>query len=533
MNTLKRILIPCSTYLLLSVVCLLPANGQTPNVLYPANETIQRIKPFVDETTFMVVRIEPKSMGDLESLHEKLKQLSPVLAKNFATNLPSIRAALEKAEAMSAGQAIYQTIGIPYSDTQTSWFLFFESRSDTEVVPVQQYLPYGDSWKTYRHQSMTVVSKKEGSTAEAGPIPASTHQAFTQALKAIESYPIQIAMVPPSYAVRTFRELSPQLPSSLGGGSSDVLTDGIEWMAIGIDPQRLNGKWIIQSQSPDAASALADHLPKIMRSAQQSLASQTAAMPPASMDALLAWITPTVQGSQLVKDLQLDDTHVQLVKFFAGFVGQVEGQAQADATMQQFKAIMLAMHNFHDVHKHLPPGDSKNKEEKPLLSWRVYLLPFLGEADLYDQFHLNEPWDSEHNLTLLERMPAIYASKQPLTGQTSLPAGHTTFVAPRGERTIFPLELEGQGTRFSEIIDGLSNTVAIVEVTDERAVPWTSPQDYAYDVDNPAEGLQTRGSKRWLAGIGDGSVRRFPASLDAEMVRRLFDRADGNPIETE
>ena len=49
---------------------------------------------------------------------------------------------------------------------------------------------------------------------------------------------------------------------------------------------------------------------------------------------------------------------------------------------------------------------------KPLLSWRVHLLPFLEENELYEQFKLDEPWDSPHNIKLLDQMPADVQKRQ-------------------------------------------------------------------------------------------------------------------------
>lgn len=48
------------------------------------------------------------------------------------------------------------------------------------------------------------------------------------------------------------------------------------------------------------------------------------------------------------------------------------------------------------------------KDAESGLSWRVALLPFLGEERLHGQFHHDEPWDSPHNNALLVRMPQVF-----------------------------------------------------------------------------------------------------------------------------
>ncbi len=79
------------------------------------------------------------------------------------------------------------------------------------------------------------------------------------------------------------------------------------------------------------------------------------------------------------------------------------------ASSENLKKIGIGMHVHHDAFK-LFPAQSIKKLDKPLLSWRVKILPYFGEQVLYDQFHLDEPWDSEHNKTLIPKMPAVFAS---------------------------------------------------------------------------------------------------------------------------
>ncbi|HTU19628.1 MAG TPA: DUF1559 domain-containing protein [Gemmataceae bacterium] len=76
------------------------------------------------------------------------------------------------------------------------------------------------------------------------------------------------------------------------------------------------------------------------------------------------------------------------------------------------KQMILAMYNYQDtVMEHsLPPAALVDRQGRPLLSWRVLILPFLEQQNLYNEFHLDEPWDSPHNLRQLPRMPKVYSS---------------------------------------------------------------------------------------------------------------------------
>ena len=107
----------------------------------------------------------------------------------------------------------------------------------------------------------------------------------------------------------------------------------------------------------------------------------------------------------------------------------------------------------------------KNATDKPLLSRRVALLPYLEQDNLYEQFKLDEPWDSANNKKLIEQMPKIYAPPKP--GQ----AGYTHL-----QMVIGPNALPPFGMRIpASFPDGTSNTIAVVEAAEP--VIWTKPDD--------------------------------------------------------
>lgn len=80
---------------------------------------------------------------------------------------------------------------------------------------------------------------------------------------------------------------------------------------------------------------------------------------------------------------------------------------------QSLLQIGLALHNFHSAHNQFPPTSTRGGElpAGDHLSWRVQILPFLGEQELYAKFHLDEPWNSEHNLLLAKEIPDVLASR--------------------------------------------------------------------------------------------------------------------------
>ena len=132
---------------------------------------------------------------------------------------------------------------------------------------------------------------------------------------------------------------------------------------------------------------------------------------------------------------------------------------------------------------------------------------------LYQEFHLDEPWDSEHNKKLIARMPVVLA-----TPGTKAEAGKTTYLVPVGPDTVFA---GPKGMKIAEITDGSSTTIMIVEAADDKAVIWTKPDDLPFDPKQPARGLGPK-YHGFLAAYCDGSVHLLSAAIDPKELKALF-----------
>jgi hypothetical protein len=202
-------------------------------------------------------------------------------------------------------------------------------------------------------------------------------------------------------------------------------------------------------------------------------------------------------------------------------VQKVREAAAQTQSSNNLKQIGIAMHNYHDTQGTFPPAYRAGKDGKPLLSWRVLILPYIEQQDLYRKFHLDEPWDSAHNKKLIERMPATYRSPASHAGP-----GMTNYETVRGPGTAFP---GARGIRLIDIIDGTSNTIMVVEVSDRKAVVWTKPDDFDFNEKNPGDGLGLW-PQGFLAAMCDGSARLIQRSINPQVLRDLFIRNDGNPL---
>jgi hypothetical protein len=191
------------------------------------------------------------------------------------------------------------------------------------------------------------------------------------------------------------------------------------------------------------------------------------------------------------------------------------------ASKDNLKQIVLGFHNYHDSNSNKLPSDILDKDGKPLLSWRVAILPFIEEKKLYEEFKLDEPWDSVHNKKLIEKMPKIYAPVR-----VKAKAGETFYQTMTGEGTIFVNHKPSYN--LGNIPDGTSNTGLVYEAGDP--VIWSKPADLLFDEKKPVPKLGGIFDGECLVGMGDGSVRHLRKDRDEQQMKYLIMPADGNVI---
>ena len=195
--------------------------------------------------------------------------------------------------------------------------------------------------------------------------------------------------------------------------------------------------------------------------------------------------------------------------------------ARRTQSMNNLKQIGLALHQYHDAHGSFPPPVLTGPSGKAKYSWRVAILPYMDQQALYKDYNFEEPWDSPGNRKLVDRMPAVYHDP-------SYPEPTTlNYFAVVGPRTV--LADRADGVKLTEITDGSSNTIAIVEA--RRDIPWTKPEDIAAPADNQplpqVGGVHPGGS---LALFADGSVRFLKRTINPQTFRCLMTRDAGEVV---
>ncbi|MGA2799563.1 MAG: DUF1559 domain-containing protein [Thermoguttaceae bacterium] len=317
-------------------------------------------------------------------------------------------------------------------------------------------------------------------------------------------------------------ETMPQLHKEIGGGPPNILTKGLSWAALGINftPQ-ITARLVIKS--PDAASAAAVNVlfEDVLKDIAE-LPNVKKLLP--SFAGTVPYLTPKPEGDKLVLNIDESKAEVSdlLGKIQTAMFSEARDSAQRMQSINNMKQIGLAMHNYHDAHKRFPAAAIYSKEGKPLLSWRVALLPMMEYNNLYSQFHLDEPWDSEHNKKLIDKIPAEFQSPK---SKLKKP-GKTNYVVPVGPGTVF----EGrEGMTFKDIKDGTAHTFLALAVDDAHAVIWTKPDDLPYNPDEPSKGLDGLFKDSFLALFCDGAVRIIILPCPDEKLRAAFSAAAGDP----
>ena len=205
-------------------------------------------------------------------------------------------------------------------------------------------------------------------------------------------------------------------------------------------------------------------------------------------------------------------------------IQSARGSARRVQSMNNMKQIQLAI-LIHEQAKNRLPSNIVAKDGTPLLSWRVRLLPYIDKGDLYKQFRLDEPWNSDHNKKLAVQIPLFTSPRgtpQPEDGMFKTP-----YLAVADESGVFPPK--GSSFGIGAINDGTSNTVAFVEANASAAIVWTKPDDLP--LDNTLPGKLQMGGNGFLAAFCDGSIQTIPfdVAFNAKILKGIFTRNGKEP----
>ena len=309
-----------------------------------------------------------------------------------------------------------------------------------------------------------------------------------------------LVIAPSDDHARVIREVMPDLPAPLDDVDGKLLSDGLSRCVVTIDSlDPVRGKVTIVSRSEEASQAVVTKSGQLFRAMADGEFGLTQ-----GYRELLALAMKTFKPKQSGKVIELafEETDFEsLMPAMGGLIEQAESQAATQIVSNHLRELALGMFNFESENGRMPGYANFDKDGKPLLSWRVHLLGIAGQNELYKQFHLDEPWDSPHNIKLVDKMPEVF--RAPIgwadeeTAAALVAEGKTVYMMPRGEGMYGTRE----GLRISDVIDGTSNTIMLVAVRPELAVPWTQPVDVAIDLADPIPTLLNPNRQRYFDSV--------------------------------
>ena len=205
-------------------------------------------------------------------------------------------------------------------------------------------------------------------------------------------------------------------------------------------------------------------------------------------------------------------------------VQAVRTAARRTTSMNNLRQLALASFNYESAYQRFPSGDGPVNKGGPAVSWRVKILPFIEEVNLYEQYNFDEPWDSENNMKVAKQMPAVY-----MNPQSTAQDGYTVYRGVGGVSGVMGVDDKGKsvGRTFGEITDGASNTILFVECPDHMAVPWTKP-DGGIDPEKASPWqLQGNFNGGFNVCFCDASTYFIASSLGTETFKALLGFDDG------
>src|SRR4051794_8214857 len=180
-------------------------------------------------------------------------------------------------------------------------------------------------------------------------------------------------------------------------------------------------------------------------------------------------------------------------------------QEQLDKSANSLKQLALAFHNYEAANGRMATNQPA-KDGKPGLSWRVQVLPYLEQDDLYRQFKLDEPWDSEANKKLIEKIPPLFV---PIRGKAE--KGQTFYQTFTGKHGWMNPGATLPGT----FLDGTSNTFLVAEAA--KPVLWIKPEDLEFN-GTAVPKLGGTFDGRFTVAFADGHVQRFKKDTDKDLL---------------
>lgn len=223
-------------------------------------------------------------------------------------------------------------------------------------------------------------------------------------------------------------------------------------------------------------------------------------------------------------------------------ISSARSAAKRSHCLSNIKELYIALENYHHKHGSYPPAYLADSQGTPIHSWRVLLLPYLGENELYRHYDFDEPWNGPNNRKLWDRMPEVYAcpaqERRRSLGDEPfgpMPRHAANYFAVVDESTAWP---GARPLKSSEITDDAGETILLIEYSGSTD-PWTAPVDLT--LDEAAALFETSDPKGHLiidenldffmigferslyaTAFADGRVQTLRSAMGRDLARAMF-----------
>jgi len=367
---------------------------------------------------------------------------------------------------------------------------------------------------------------------------------FAEAFAAAGDAPIKIAAAMPGFVRKVVKDTAPTLPSPFE--KVDIVTplSGLRWKAVGIDPAKpsVHSTTAMTSElvALNTLQSLQETLTIFIKTAIEELEGLPDGVTLKSLlptlknraDWIHAMLLPQREGSNLGWHWEKP----QFNEILERAMPAIEEAARVHANRMSLQPCVnkiiqlgLSFHNYADWkgNGQLPPPFTVDENNKPLHSWRVLVLPFLDQYELFRQIRLDEPWDSAHNKQFHDKMPDIFRCPASLGN----PNRDTVYCMVVGKDSVgVP---DGKGITLLQIADGTSNTIWLVER--KTPVCWMEPVDvlqkHAYLGVNKHEfGIGSEHLGGAMVGLADGSLRFIKEGIPLDFLKTVLMKDSGMSI---
>ena len=131
--------------------------------------------------------------------------------------------------------------------------------------------------------------------------------------------------------------------------------------------------------------------------------------------------------------------------------------------------LKYALSDYEAENGRLPPAFLADQNGRPMHSWRVLILPFIEQADLYAEYDFTKPWNHPDNLRLERQMPNVF--KCPINNRPDDLS--TPYFVPVGKGGLWPDSLKPVN-RASLMNADLEELVLMAESKDSQT-HWMDP----------------------------------------------------------